>query len=105
MENLEFRFPGRPGLVWKAEGQLVGVVGSGNLEVMIEPVELKGECVVNISTSIVGFGETWRQVLGDFMDRHTLSDIRISINDGGATPAVVSLRLDQAVAVYLGAAQ
>ena len=106
MEHFEFRFPGRAkGLVWKTEGKLVGVVGSGNLEVMIEPDELNGECVATVSTSITGFGETWRQVLTDFMDRHTLSDIRISINDGGATPAVVSLRLDQAVATFLGAAQ
>jgi malonate decarboxylase delta subunit len=90
-------------LTWQAEGKLVGVVGSGNLEVMIEPVELDGECVATVSTSITGFGETWKRVLADFMDRHTLSDIKISINDGGATPAVVSLRLDQAVAVYLGA--
>ena len=106
MENFEFRFPGHAkGLVWKAEGKLVGVVGSGNLEVMIEPDDLNGGCVATVSTSITGFGETWRQVLTDFMDRHTLSDIRISINDGGATPAVVSLRLDQAVATFLGAAQ
>jgi malonate decarboxylase delta subunit len=90
-------------LTWQAEGKLVGVVGSGNLEVMIESVELDGECVATVSTSITGFGETWKRVLADFMDRHTLSNIKISINDGGATPAVISLRLDQAVAVYLGA--
>ena len=30
--------------------------------------------------------------------RHPLADVRVSINDVGATPAVVSLRLDQAVA-------
>jgi malonate decarboxylase delta subunit len=28
--------------------------------------------------------------------------VRISINDAGATPAVVSLRLDQAVEQFLG---
>jgi malonate decarboxylase delta subunit len=103
MDYFEFRFPGRPGLTWQAEGKLVGVVGSGNLEVMIERVELDGECVATVSTSITGFSETWKRVLADFMDRHTLSNIKISINDGGATPAVVSLRLDQAVAVYVGA--
>ena len=103
MEHLEFRFAGRPGLNRRAEGKLVGVVGSGNLEVLIEPVEGGGECIVTVSTSIAGFGETWRQVLSDFMERHVLSNIRISINDGGATPAVVSLRLDQSIAVYLGA--
>ena len=30
--------------------------------------------------------------------RHALAGVRVSINDMGATPAVVSLRLDQAVA-------
>ena len=104
MESFEFRFAGRPGLTWQGEGKLVGVVGSGNLEVMIEPAELSGSCLVTVSTSVTGFGETWKRVISDFVDRHTLSDIRISINDGGATPAVVSLRLDQAVAEYLGAA-
>jgi malonate decarboxylase delta subunit len=105
MESFEFRFPGRPGLTWQGDGKLVGVVGSGNLEVMIEPVQLKGECLVTISTSVTGYGETWKRVVADFVDRHTLSDIRVSINDGGATPAVVSLRLDQAVAEYLGGPQ
>jgi malonate decarboxylase delta subunit len=104
MESFEFRFAGKPGLKWQGEGKLVGVVGSGNLEVMIEPAELSGARLVTVSTSVTGFGETWKRVISDFVDRHTLSDIRISINDGGATPAVVSLRLDQAVADYLGAA-
>ena len=105
MESFEFRFPGRPGLTWQGNGKLVGVVGSGNLEVMIEPAELKGDCLITVSTAITGYGETWKRVVADFVDRHTLSDIKVSINDGGATPAVVSLRLDQAVATFLGAAQ
>jgi malonate decarboxylase delta subunit len=104
MEAFEFRFEARPRLNWQGESKLVGVVGSGNLEVMIEPAELGGACLITVSTSVTGFGETWKRVVSDFVDRHTLSDIRISINDGGATPAVVSLRLDQAVAEYLGAA-
>jgi malonate decarboxylase delta subunit len=45
-----------------------------------------------------GYGDTWRQVLADFFERHRVSDVRVSVNDGGATPAVVSLRLDQAAA-------
>lgn len=105
MESLEFRFPGRGGSRWQADGKLVGVVGSGNLEILIEQADLKGDCLVTVSTSITGFGETWKRVLADFADRHALSDIRISINDGGATPAVVSLRLDQAVAACLGLQQ
>ena len=34
----------------------------------------------------------------DFNQRWQLGDVSIAINDMGATPAVVSLRLDQAVA-------
>ncbi|TMG99639.1 MAG: malonate decarboxylase acyl carrier protein, partial [Betaproteobacteria bacterium] len=32
-----------------------------------------------------------------FFERHRVGGIRISINDAGATPAIVSLRLDQAI--------
>jgi hypothetical protein len=40
-------------------------------------------------------------VISDFAQRHPLRDVRVSINDAGATPAVVSLRLDQAVETLL----
>ncbi|WP_336490159.1 malonate decarboxylase acyl carrier protein [Methylobacterium nigriterrae] len=97
MERLEYDFDGSgprpPGTT-----TLVGVVGSGNLEVLIEAVDLGGRCAAVIDTSVRGYGNTWRQVLADFFARHLLSDVRVSINDGGATPAVVSLRLDQAAA-------
>ena len=43
--------------------------------------------------------------MDDFFARHRLGDLRISINDVGATPAVVSLRLDQAIETYLGGGQ
>ncbi len=97
MERLEFRFGGRPGTAFNKEGgTIVGVVGSGNLEAMIERVDLGGGCHAVVDTSIHGFSETWEQVLGDFFERRELANIRVSINDGGATPAVVVLRLDQA---------
>ena len=40
----------------------------------------------------------WQAVVDDFHVRHPLAGLRVSINDMGATPAVVSLRLDQAMA-------
>jgi len=84
LEVLEFTFPGsRP--AGAIAPVLVGVVGSGNLEVLLEPAAR-------------GFGPIWQAVLGDFHQRHPLAGVRISINDMGATPAVVSLRLDQAAA-------
>ncbi len=80
---------------------LVGVVGSGNLEVMLEP-DASAECRVRVETSARGFGAIWQAVMSDFHARHPLAGVRISINDMGATPAVVSLRLDQAVAEING---
>ncbi|MFC3694478.1 malonate decarboxylase acyl carrier protein [Chenggangzhangella methanolivorans] len=97
MEHLEFDYDGTGEKPARALA-LAGVVGSGNLEVLIEAADLGGRCAAVVDTSVRGFGETWRQVLADFFARHGLSDVRVSINDGGATPAVVSLRLDQAAA-------
>jgi malonate decarboxylase delta subunit len=76
---------------------LVGVVGSGNLEVMLEPAA-GSRCEIHIETSARGFGSIWEAVARDFHQRHPLAGVLVSINDMGATPAVVSLRLDQAVA-------
>lgn len=100
METLHFRFEdGRPrqGLV----PQLVGVVSSGNLEVLIESAALDGACEIEVNTVAQGFGAIWQAVMRDFQSRWRLADTRIAINDVGATPAVVSLRLDQAVQCWL----
>lgn len=104
METLNYRF--EHGTQRLATGpQVVGVVGSGNLEVLIEPAALDGACTIEITTAAVGFGPIWQAVMSDFHARWLLADTRISINDMGATPAVVSLRLDQAVQTMLGDAK
>ena len=96
METLNFRLEhGRRPIAPPA--RLVGVVSSGNLEVLIEPAALGGACDVEVHTAALGFGGIWQAVINDFHARWGLSDARIAINDMGATPAVVSLRLDQAV--------
>ena len=95
MERLNYRFTGGK-RVSASTPQLVGVVGSGNLEVMLEPVP-GAECTIHIETSARGFGPIWEAVVRDFHQRHPLGGVRVSMNDMGATPAVVSLRLDQAV--------
>ena len=115
METLNFRFEnGRRSAVQQSavdslrsavhsfRSQLVGVVSSGNLEVLIEPVILNGACEVTVHTAALGFGAVWEAVMSDFHARWLLADTRISINDMGATPAVVSLRLDQAAESMLG---
>lgn len=97
MEKLNYALPGT-----RAPGAfaaiLVGVVGSGNLEVMVEPGFDASTCTVDIATSARGFAPIWEAVVKDFHSRHALCGVAISINDMGATPAVVSLRLDQAAA-------
>lgn len=102
MEQLHYRFTGGRSVA-VASARLVGVVGSGNLEVLIEPAPLDGACTIEINTAAHGFGEIWQAVIADFFARHSLADVRISINDNGATPAIVGLRLDQAVAEFADA--
>jgi malonate decarboxylase delta subunit len=97
MEHLTFEFKGiqTPPL---QDAILVGVVGSGNLEVLLERGTDPERCTFAITTSARGFGPIWEAVVQNFQLRHQLAGIAISINDMGATPAVVSLRLDQAAA-------
>jgi malonate decarboxylase delta subunit len=101
MESLTFDYRGGQTVGNQASAALVGVVGSGNLEVLIERRPLDGQCRVELVTAAVGFGAIWQAVLDDFFARHPLADVQISINDVGATPAVVSLRLDQAAEAFL----
>ncbi|MDG0855534.1 malonate decarboxylase acyl carrier protein [Roseateles puraquae] len=94
LETLDYCFTGtRP--AGSFTPVLVGVVGSGNLEVLLEP-DAGDACSIHIETSARGFGAIWAAVVRDFHARHGLAGVRVSIHDMGATPAVVSLRLDQA---------
>jgi malonate decarboxylase delta subunit len=95
MEHLSFAYEGGTPAIHDAV--VVGVVASGNLEVMIEPIAADPRCLVDVATPARGFDEVWAAVLADFFARSKLAGVRVSINDVGATPAVVSLRLDQAV--------
>jgi malonate decarboxylase delta subunit len=104
METLNYRFEQGSRRLTRPP-QMVGVVGSGNLEVLIESAAQDGACTIEIHTAAVGFGPIWQAVMQDFQQRWQLADTRISINDMGATPAVVSLRMDQAVQEMLGEAK
>ncbi|MGO0059523.1 malonate decarboxylase subunit delta [Brevibacillus fluminis] len=75
----------------------VGVVGSGDLEILFEP-SAEPQTHVVVRTGAVGFGETWKAVLDRFF---TVNDVaaKVTINDFGATPGVVSMRLAQALEV------
>jgi len=75
---------------------IVGVVASGNLEVLVERVLPDHECLVEIRTAAEGFGEVWKAVVADFIERYSPGGLKFSINDGGARPDAVLLRLAQA---------
>ncbi|WP_266035841.1 malonate decarboxylase acyl carrier protein [Brucella intermedia] len=103
MEKLEFAFSGSRLMAASNKPVIAGVLGSGNLEVLIEPArDLPGICRIEVETAAVGFGTIWQRVLEDVMARWQVGNMRISINDAGATPAVVALRLDQALKTFTG---
>ena len=92
MEQIELSYPATKRVSKRAH---VGVVGSGDLEVLLEPAE--GEiATVFIRTSVNGFRDTWKAVLDRFFTNYD-GAARIQINDAGATPGNVMLRLQQAV--------
>ncbi len=95
MEKIEFNFPAaRRAIQRKAH---VGVVGSGDMEVIMEPSSQDG-AHVSITTSVNGFEDTWKAVFDRFFSRFD-GAVNIYINDAGATPGSVLLRLEQAVEV------
>lgn len=97
MEDLSFRHPVCARARGARRSAIVGVVASGNLEVLVERILPDAECAVDIKTAAVGFGEVWTAVIDDFVGRHSPGGLKFSINDGGARPDTVSLRLAQAV--------
>jgi malonate decarboxylase delta subunit len=104
METLHFEFSGGSPLPSPAPPVVAGVVGSGNLEVLMETENLAGACRIEVVPSTAGFDRIWRAILTDFFERHRPGGLKVSINDGGATPAVISLRLDQAISAMKTAA-
>jgi malonate decarboxylase delta subunit len=95
MEQLKFEYPSAKQRVTKRAH--VGVVGSGDMEVLMQPAET-GSANVSILTSVNGFGGSWKAVMDRFFSKYD-GAVRIDINDAGATPGSVMLRLEQAVEV------
>jgi malonate decarboxylase delta subunit len=91
METLNFDYPASQPVSGQAH---VGVVGSGDLEVLLEPSP-DDQAHITVRTSADGFGETWEAVLERFFTRNDLA-AAVEINDSGATPGTVALRLAQA---------
>ena len=76
---------------------ITGVNASGNLEVLVERVLPDLECQVVVATAVTGFRPIWEAVIKEFFERTSPGSLRFSINDGGARPDTVTLRLMQSV--------
>lgn len=107
MRTLHFTFPAT---VRAARRAHVGVVGSGDLEVLFEPTatdhtddtggtlrtgDTEGVATVRVRTSVEGFDDVWRSTLQRCFVRVPVQG-SWELNDAGATPALVTLRLQQA---------
>ena len=92
MERINLEFPAAAPARGRA---LAGVVGSGDLEVLLEPSD-PGITTVSITTSVGGMRRTWEAVLTRILGAVPLPAARIEINDFGATPGVVRMRIEQA---------
>lgn len=99
MVNLKVKHTAKRRLSGHKEKGIVGVVASGNLEVLLERTTHGSECEVEINTTVRGFDELWHAVITDFIERASPGGLKISINDGGARPDTVHLRLMQGSAL------
>ena len=92
IETLSYEYPASESVERRAH---VGVVASGNCEILLEPMR-NGHASVVVRTSVTGFATTWEAVLRRFFVRNPVA-VQVEVNDFGATPAVVALRLEQAL--------
>ena len=76
----------------------VGAVSSGDLEIIMIPLDGGSTATVALRTSVDGFDTIWRRVLDRFFAESALV-AHYEINDFGATPGMVSLRLAQALEI------
>lgn len=92
MENIALDFPAAHAAKGRA---LAGVVASGDLEVLIE-ASTDSRTSVNVTTSVDGMGHLWRAVLDRMLGDGARPAVKLEINDFGATPGVVQMRILQA---------
>lgn len=96
LTELAFTFQGQLGNTIADDWSHTGVVGSGDLEVLMEKKEQEGRFTVRVVTPVRGYDEVWEKVLAKFAAESGIGDVSMEINDNNGTPFVVSLRLRQA---------
>ena len=102
MEQFRIRGTAKRAAGGRHNQAITGVNTSGNLEVLVERVLPERECEVNVDTSVTGFRRIWEAVIQEFIERSSPGGLRFSINDGGARPDTVTLRLMQSLQLIEG---
>lgn len=95
MQTLNYQFPASRVATSAIH---VGVVASGDLEILLQPPgagDPTDGVVVRVRTSVNGFDTVWHDVLERFFARTPVAGTW-ELNDFGATPGVVNVRLRQA---------
>ena len=72
MEKLKFELQSAP-LSAQQAAVICGVVGSGNLEVLVSQHDQADICQIEVTTSAVGFQHVWQSVLNEFAQRHAVA--------------------------------
>ncbi|MCH7313094.1 malonate decarboxylase subunit delta [Acinetobacter sp. ANC 3882] len=93
METLTFEFSA--GEIPK-KSALVGCVGSGDLEILMEPNRSGQTTTIKVVTSVDGSQQRWKNLFERIFSIQRPPAVNIDIHDFGATPGVVRLRLEQA---------
>lgn len=104
METFSISLPAARPMAGERNAVIVGVVASGNLEALFERALPDGQVEVSVSTAVEGYQAVWRLVIEDLVAQLSPGGVRISINDSGARPDVVALRIGQGLAL-MGDAQ
>ncbi len=98
LEELNFEFKADNPVDFPREWLHYGVVGSGDLEVLMERADLNGAVKVKVVTPVKGFAKVWERVLAKTLAESRIGNVSVEINDNNATPIVVTMRLRQALA-------
>jgi len=93
MQTLSLHFPATSPLPARAQ---VGCVGSGDLEVLLQPAQ-EAQLTVEITTSADGNSARWETLLGRVFATRDIPKAHLCIHDFGATPGVLRLRIEQAL--------
>lgn len=97
LTKLEYTFQNVTPAGMKREWSHTGVVGSGDLEVLMERQEPADQVRFQVVTPVKGFEEVWEGVLERFARESAVGGVSFEIHDNNATPFVVRLRLRQAL--------